>query len=527
MIEELQKPPPPPQQQQQHPTPARPQPWLGDAFAEGGFGDEDEEGGSSSSGSSGDEGGEFGARQVVVGEEIRCTGQGTMEVSRLVWEVIRVSDGCIRQKAASQVEQLLGTLGELERSRGIPPELEDVRRLLVLSQNEGRKHATLEDKRSRLMARYWMLRYYEDAIDLLQTTLRPAASTWHDRRRADILRDHPEVARLMRDEPVSIVMMVLMIATHLWIGLHVHRIDGAAGWASAFVAAGCYGAFCAFGFQALNHELMHSIDLPGATALSLVGSGCTLVPWFSYYFSGGHARHHKMAGTPRDIDREAFFWAWERVPASWPTWMDGPFGSVVWASLVGIGLPALYVASLSVCLLGNWRANIKELGYFAADTCATLLIHALVAWFGGGKGTFYMVLSMGFGNGFLMHPLIGFWLMQHLCHTEPVGDGEDDEYISMQPTASYSGSPLWNLLNFNCLSHVEHHDFSRVPWTKLPRLKQVAPEYYEEPHLTHIPSILGLIWSWINTKGNKLSFACILQEQPPVKRAPVGHQKSE
>ena len=94
-----------------------------------------------------------------------------------------------------------------------------------------------------------------------------------------------------------------------------------AGWPCLLLAeaAGCYGAFCAFGFQALNHELMHSIDLPGATALSLVGSGCTLVPWFSYYFSGGHARHHKMAGTPRDIDREAFFWAWERVPASWPT----------------------------------------------------------------------------------------------------------------------------------------------------------------------------------------------------------------
>ena len=40
-------------------------------------------------------------------------------------------------------------------------------------------------------------------------------------------------------------------------------------------------------------------------------------------FADGHARHHKFAGTPRDIDREAFFWAWERTPKC----LDSPLGS--------------------------------------------------------------------------------------------------------------------------------------------------------------------------------------------------------
>jgi sphingolipid delta-4 desaturase len=458
---------------------------------------------------------------VAVANPARRTGQGTKEVSRDVWDIIRVSDGCIREPVALQIERILAALGEKELLNGVlPPELANLRRLLLLSKSEGLKHTTLEDKRSRLMARYWMLRYYEDAIDQLQVALRPAASTWHDRRRADILRDHPEVARLMHDEPLSIIIMIFIIVTHLWIAVKLHSIDGATGWIASFFAAACYGAFCAFGFQALNHELMHSIALPGATFLSLVGSGCTLVPWFSYYFSGGHARHHKNAGTPNDIDREAFFWAWERVPASWPDWLDGPAGSILWASLVGIGLPVLYVISFSVCLLGNWRANVKELGYFAMDSLVTLVVHALVLFFGGAKGLLYMVISMGFGNGFLMHPLIGFWLMQHLCHSESAGSNDQqirspgvsagDELISFQPTASYSGSAIWNLLNFNCLSHVEHHDFSRVPWTNLPRLKKLAPEYYEAPCLAHVPSITGLIWHWINTKGNKINFACIL-----------------
>ena len=38
---------------------------------------------------------------------------------------------------------------------------------------------------------------------------------------------------------------------------------------------------------------------------------------------GGHERHHKLAGTPSDIDREAFFWAWERTPKC----LDSPLGS--------------------------------------------------------------------------------------------------------------------------------------------------------------------------------------------------------
>ena len=91
--------------------------------------------------------------------------------------------------------------------------LRAVQRLLVMSRDEGRKHAMIGsdqcERRGRLMARYWMLRYYEDAIDMLQTTLRPAASTWHDRRRADIIRDHPEVAKLMRSKGAELGYDVL------------------------------------------------------------------------------------------------------------------------------------------------------------------------------------------------------------------------------------------------------------------------------------------------------------------------------
>lgn len=252
------------------------------------------------------------------------------------------------------------------------------------------------------------------------------------------------------------------------------------------------------------------------------------VPWFSYYHSGGHARHHKYAGTPRDIDREAFFWAWERTPP----WLEDAcgeslvaFGSVLWASVVGLGLPLMYVASLLYCLLGNWRANTKELAYFAADSSATFVVHAVVTWVGGGRALVYLILSMAFGNGFLMHPLIGFWLMQHLCHAR----SNSATHVSMQPTMSYTGSWVWNLLNFNQLMHTEHHDFSRISWANAPALRTAAMEFYEP--LESIPSLSALLWHWVTTRGNKLNFACVgapLPSPPPMPELPheVQHLKA-
>jgi sphingolipid delta-4 desaturase len=39
-----------------------------------------------------------------------------------------------------------------------------------------------------------------------------------------------------------------------------------------------------------------------------------------------------------------------------------------------------------------------------------------------------------------------------------------------------------NLLALNVGYHNEHHDLMRVPWTRLPRLKALAPELYQPLH---------------------------------------------
>jgi sphingolipid delta-4 desaturase len=49
-------------------------------------------------------------------------------------------------------------------------------------------------------------------------------------------------------------------------------------------------------------------------------------------------------------------------------------------------------------------------------------------------------------------------------------------------TFSYYG-PL-NFFTYNVGLHNEHHDFPAIPWTRLPKLREIASEFYE-PLPTH------------------------------------------
>ena len=46
-----------------------------------------------------------------------------------------------------------------------------------------------------------------------------------------------------------------------------------------------------------------------------------------------------------------------------------------------------------------------------------------------------------------------------------------------QPSSSYYGWLNWVTFNFGL--HTEHHDLARIPWVRLPQLRKIAPEFYD------------------------------------------------
>ena len=71
-----------------------------------------------------------------------------------------------------------------------------------------------------------------------------------------------------------------------------------------------------------------------------------------------------------------------------------------------------------------------------------------------------------------------------------------------QETYSYYG-PL-NALTYNVGYHNEHHDFPQIPHSKLYRLREIAPEYYNT--LAWHTSWCWIVWTFLTDP--KVSLAC-------------------
>lgn len=70
---------------------------------------------------------------------------------------------------------------------------------------------------------------------------------------------------------------------------------------------------------------------------------------------------------------------------------------------------------------------------------------------------------------------------------------EHYEYVNKMETYDYMG-PM-NIICLNIGYHTEHHDFPSVPWYNLPKLRAMAPEFYE--YLPCHTSHLKLLYKFI------------------------------
>jgi sphingolipid 4-desaturase/C4-monooxygenase len=108
-------------------------------------------------------------------------------------------------------------------------------------------------------------------------------------------------------------------------------------------------------------------------------------------------------------------------------------------------------------------------GWIALNFLVQIGFLGLLFYLAGCRPLLYFFLSTFFGLG--LHPLGGRWIQEHYLIPPEGVEGSNQE------TFSYYG-PL-NKLCFNMGYHNEHHDFMKVPWVRLPKVKALAPEFYD------------------------------------------------
>ena len=200
------------------------------------------------------------------------------------------------------------------------------------------------------------------------------------------------------------------------------------------------------------HEVTHDLFFKSRLANRIFSHIVNLpmgVP-ASVYFKIYHNAHHTDLGEPgEDTDIPSVFEA---------EVFKGKLGRLVWLAMQSITyiFRPLFVKPLPVT------------SYLIVVSLIQYGFDVAIAYFFGWKSLFYLLMGSIMGGS--LHPISGHFIAEHF------------EFIPGQATYSYYG-PM-NLICYNVGYHIEHHDFPRIPCSRLPKLKEIAPEWYDRPSYT-------------------------------------------
>jgi sphingolipid delta-4 desaturase len=202
----------------------------------------------------------------------------------------------------------------------------------------------------------------------------------------------------------------------------------------------------------------------------------------SVSFKKYHLKHHRYQGDDL-LDTD--------IPSSFETrFFTNTFTKFLW-----VGLQPLFYAFRPLIVYPLAPELMEVLNVvvqlsFDLFIAQTLGWHVLWLMLGGS------VLSMG------LHPVAGHFISEHYImfeenqkRKEEVREGltiSDGKFL-IPETCSYYG--ILNWVTFNVGYHVEHHDFPSIPGTRLPQVRKIAPEFYN--NLFSHSSWSYVLWQYI------------------------------
>jgi len=272
-----------------------------------------------------------------------------------------------------------------------------------------------------------------------------SASEPHRIRTKEILKQHPNVRKLIGKNPSTIFAIIGLVTFQVVLAWLLANQP----WWMIILAAYLLGAFADHALFVMIHECAHRLLFKKHAANTLAGIFANLpqIMPSSVSFERYHIKHHAFQGV-HELDAD--------LPNHWEARLINNYfiGKVIWF----LFYPVFQVFRIS---------RLKEIkpfdGWVALNWIVQILFTTAIVVFLGPKALVYLILSFFFSVG--LHPLGGRWIQEHyLTHGE-------------QETYSYYG--VLNTVAFNVGYHNEHHDFPSIPWNKLPELKSTAPTFYD------------------------------------------------
>ncbi|KAI0766243.1 dihydroceramide delta-4-desaturase [Irpex lacteus] len=268
----------------------------------------------------------------------------------------------------------------------------------------------------------------------------------HRSRRMAIMKAHPEVTKLMGHEPLTKWVVLGVVSLQLAVAVWLRHTNPLSLW--FIVCAYAIGGTLNHNLFLAIHEITHNLAFKGIApnkVLAVIANLPIGIPYCAT-FKRYHLEHHKQMGE-------------DGVDTDLPTRLELLVLNNVLGKAFFVTFQILFYA------LRPGFVRSQRITSWHIWNIATQLVfdYILIKTFGV-KPFVYLVMSSFFAGS--LHPCAGHFIAEHY-----LWDGLEQE------TYSYYG-PL-NILAYNVGYHNEHHDFPAIPWTRLPTLRKLAPEFYD------------------------------------------------
>src|SRR4051812_24897555 len=270
----------------------------------------------------------------------------------------------------------------------------------------------------------------------------------HPARTRALIKAHPEVRQLMGRNPWTAAIAVGIVTVQTALAFFFGQL-GASYWWLSLVVAYLLGAFANHTNYVIIHDAAHNLIFRSKNLNRLIG----MLTDFPNLFPGAmgfriyHLKHHSHQGDYAiDVD----------LPNRWEARL---VRNIWWRKAVWL----LFYPLLQLTRPPRVKAYTMWNRWLFLSVALSLAYDAAIVYFCGWAGLLYLAFSFFFSIG--LHPLGGRWIQEHFTL------GLDQE------TFSYYG-PI-NRIALNVGYHNEHHDLPSVAWNNLPKLRQMAPEFYD------------------------------------------------
>lgn len=283
----------------------------------------------------------------------------------------------------------------------------------------------------------------------------------HKTRRKEIIAKYPEVKELMGPDHSLKYIVVTMVIIQL---ISAYLIRDASLWTIVFFGyfwGGVINHSMTLAIHEISHNLAFGHSRPVANrCLAIFGNLVLGIP-YAVVFKKYHLEHHKYQGD-------------EEMDVDIPSCLEARLFNRTFTKFLWVILQPLFY-TFRPLMLRPKPLTMLELYNFSAQLVFDIALYCLLGWrplvYLAG-GTF---LAMG------LHPVAGHFISEH--------------YMFKKGYETYSYYGLLNCITFNVGYHNEHHDFPNIPGSKLPQVRKIAPEFYE--NLPCHTSWSRVIWDFI------------------------------